>query len=133
MLKDKFAKDFSKENLQELLDSYMVLEKFLLVRIIPNVLKDFFLSLITGARNVETMALSNMNVISMPKEYEGYIDSFSGMMNSTGLHLTVMTFKNELTLGFTTHFTTNEIERNMIKMLEQEGIDGIKVVSNKGK
>ncbi len=133
ILKKKFAHDFSKDSLQELLDSYMVLENLLLIRIIPNILKDFILGLITGPRSTETMALSNMGIINMPEIYSPHIESFSGFMNSTGLHLTAMTFKDELTLGFTTHFVTNEIERNMVKILKQEGVKDVRVVTNKRK
>ena len=111
----------------------MVLENLLLIRIIPNILKDFILGLITGPRSTETMALSNMGIINMPEIYSPHIESFSGFMNSTGLHLTVMTFKDELTLGFTTHFVTNEIERNMVKILKQEGVKDVRVVTNKRK
>lgn len=131
VLKAKFDKEFSKENLQELLDSYMILEKFLLIRIIPNVLKDFILGLITVRRDTETMALSNMGVINFPKEYEDYVESFSGMMSSTGLHLTAMSYKEKLVLSFTSHYLTNEIERSMVKLLKEDGIDDILIVSNK--
>ncbi len=133
LLKGKFEKNFSKENLQMFLDSYMVLEKFLLIRIIPNMFKNLILSLIVGARNKETMTLSNMGVIHMPSEYEEYIEGFSGYMSSTGLHLTVMSYKDEMVLGFTTHYSSNEVEREMVKFLEAAGVDDVRVVSNKGR
>lgn len=130
-LKSKFASEFSKENLQALLDSYMILEKILLIRIIPNVLKDFILGLITGFRNTETMTLSNLGVIKMPEVYADHIESFSGLMSTNDIHLTTMSYRDELRLGFMTHFTINEIERNMVLLLEEQGIKNIAVVSNK--
>ncbi len=125
-----FKESFSKENLQELLDSYMVLEKLLPIRIIPTFLKDLILSLITGSKSTETMTLSNLGIITLPLVYDKYIDSFSGYMASNGLHLTVMTYKDDIVLGFASHFITSEIERTMILYLQSEGVKDIKIISN---
>lgn len=129
-LKEDFKNTFSKENLQELLDSYMVLEDILLIRIIPTLLKDFILGLITGSKSTETMTLSNLGVIKLPSIYDKYIECFSGYMSTEDLHLTVMTYKDEITLGFTSHFITKEIERTMLMFLEGEGVEKIKIISN---
>ncbi len=130
-LKRRFKEEFAKDNLQALLDSYMALEKILLLRIIPNVLKDVILGVITGFRNTETMTFSNLGVVRMPKEYAKYIESFSGIMSTVDMHLTTMSYGDELVLGFMTHFTTNEIERNMVRFLQNAGIKRVKIVSNK--
>ncbi len=131
-LKEKFSKEFSKENIQSLMDSYMVIEKILLIKLVPTALKDFILGVITGPRSTETTALSNLGVVKVPSQYDEYIDSFSGYMTSDGLHLTAMSYNDTTVLGFSTHFVTNEIERSMIKKLQDEGIGKIKVISNKG-
>lgn len=130
-LKEKFSEKFSKDNLQALLDSYMSLEKLLLLRIIPNFLKDFILGIITGFRNTETMGFSNLGVIKMPEVYSDYICAFSGVMSTVGLQLTTMTYNDELRFSFMSHFLTNEIEKNMVKFLKDAGIEKCKIVSNK--
>lgn len=130
-LKKEFAKNLTKENIEALLNTYMLLEKFLIIRIIPAVLKDLILSPIMHfSKTGETMTLSNVGVVKMPKEYEPYIDSISGYMNSNSIHLTTMTFKDDLALSFTSHFTTKELERTMLRLLKEEGIKNIKVISN---
>lgn len=130
-LKNRFAEEFAKDNLQSLLDSYMSLEKLLLLRIIPTVLKDFILGMVTGFSSTETMTFSNLGVIEMPKVYSEYIEAFSGIMSTANIHLTTMSYEDEFRFGFMTHFTTNEIERNMVKFLKDDGVGRVKIVSNK--
>lgn len=132
-LKGEFERKLDKAHLLELLDTYMVLEKILLIRILPNVIKNVILGLIIGHINTSTMTFSNVGVISMPKNYEKFIESFVGIMSSNGLHLTAMSYADNLCLGFTSHYLTNEVERGMVKFLQSEGIDDIKIISNKRK
>lgn len=131
-LKSDVKKNMEKENLQELLNSYMLVEKFLFIRIVPTFLKDFILNIIsriTGKN--ETMTLSNMGIIDMPKQYEKYISSFGGMMSSNDIHLTVMSYRDEVVMNFTTHFKSNEIERTFVSLLKELGVGEVEIVSNK--
>jgi len=130
-LKKEFAEKLDSKNLQELLNSYMILEKFLFVRIVPRFIKDWVLRLITKiSYQNQTMTLSNVGVIKLPEEYEQYVESFTGLMSSNALHLTTMTYKDALVLGFTSHFITKEVERLMIKLLKENGVSDVTIISN---
>lgn len=130
-LKKEFAEKLNPKNLQELLNSYMILEKFLIIRIIPRFIKDWVLRFITTiSYQNQTMTLSNVGVIKLPEEYEPFIESFTGLMSSNALHLTTMTYKDTLVLGFTSHFISKEIERMMIKSLKEDGVGEVTIISN---
>lgn len=77
------------------------------------------------------MGFSNLGVVEMPEVYSDYICAFSGVMSTVDLHLTTMTYNDELIFSFMSHFVTNEIERNMVKFLKDTGIEKCKIVSNK--
>lgn len=131
-LKSDIKENMEKENLQELLNSYMLFEKFLFIRIVPTFLKDFILNIVSKiVGRHETMTLSNMGIIDMPKQYSKYIIAFGGMMSSNDIHLTAMSYKDEVVLNFTTHFKSNEIERTFVSILQYLGIGEVEIVSNK--
>ena len=132
-VKHKFNYYLTKERLQETLNTNMFFQNRLLIRIFPKVIKDIVLQFIgNAAKTHETMGLSNLGVIKMPDIYKNYIKSFSPMMNTEGLQLTISTFNNVLTLCFTSHYINKEIERNMIYTLKELTNSKVKLISNIG-
>ena len=126
-LKEKLRK----EKLQELLDTYMVTQKLFLIRLVPSFLKDFILSKVYKiAQRGETSVLSNVGVVSLPSVYEKHIEYFTGLMSTNDMQLTVVSFKEEIVLSFTSHFVSKEIERTMIKFLSENAKSDIKIISN---
>lgn len=129
---DKQLKDrLEKENLQNMINSYMLIEKLIFVRVIPNFIKDLGLRFGTyvGKRG-QTSVLSNLGVVKVPVEYEGYIESFSAISSTDSLQLTVCSFKDDLCLSFSSHFISKDIERVMLKQILDEKKVKIKVISN---
>lgn len=120
-----------KENLQDRINSFMLMEKLIFVRIIPNFIKDWCLSLAAYLGKVgQTSVLSNLGLIKVPLEYEDYIESFSAISSTDDLQLTVCSFKNNLTLSFSSHFISKDIERTMLKYIMNEKKMKVKVISN---
>lgn len=122
-----------KENLQDKMNSFMLIEKVLFIRVIPNFLKDFVLRYIAKiSKKTQTSVLSNLGVVKFPKEYEEYIDSLSVISSADELQLTVVSFKDTITLAFSSHFINKEIERIFLKELQKEIFSDIKIISNVG-
>ena len=120
-----------KENLQDRINSFMLMEKLIFVRIIPNFIKDWCLSLAAYLGKVgQTSVLSNLGLIKVPLEYEDYIESFSAISSTDDLQLTVCSFKDNLTLSFSSHFISKDIERTMLKYIMNEKKMKVKVISN---
>lgn len=130
-IKEQFEIKLSKENLQELLNTYMIIEKLLVIRLIPNFIKDLALSGISkmGKRG-ETIVLSNLGVIKFPKPYEDYIESFTALMSTEVQQVTVNSFNDTLVLGFTSHLINKELERTIIGELQNVSTKDVKVISN---
>ena len=127
----QFKEELTKENLQKKLNSYMLLEKILVIRLIPNFIKDFSLKFFAmNGKRGQTTVLSNLGVIKLPEEYEKYVTTFSGIASTEDLHLCVLSYKNDLVLNFSSHFVSKDIERTFLKELQKEINDKILIISN---
>lgn len=133
VIKKQFEEELTKENLQKKLNSYMLLEKVLIIRIIPTFIKDFALKYFAlNGQKGQTTVLSNLGVISLPEEYQTYVKSFTVISSTPELQLTICSFKNELVLAFSSHFITKDIERSYLKNIQQEIKKKITIISNMG-
>lgn len=122
-----------KENLQEKIDAFMLTEKILFIRVIPNFIKDFVLKYIAKlAKKSQTTVFSNLGIAKFPKEYEEYIDNLSVISSTDDMQLTAISFKDTITLSFSSHFINKEIERSFLKELQKEITCDIKIISNIG-
>lgn len=123
----------TKEALQEKINGFMLTEKILFIRVIPNFIKDFALRYIAKlAKKSQTTVLSNLGIAKFPKAYEEYIDSLSVIASTDDIQLTVISFKDKITLAFSSHFVNKEIERQFLKEIQKEVTSDIKVISNIG-
>lgn len=130
-IKRQFGEKLTKEHLQEMLDTYMIVEKFILIRVVPNFLKDFILSYINKmAKKGETAAFTNINMVKLPKIYEKYIESFSGFASTNELELAAVSYKDDIALSFSSHIQNKDIERAFIKSLQGITDKEIRVISN---
>jgi len=113
------------------LNSYMLTEKLIFIRIIPNFIKDFCLRFFSSlGRRGQTSVLSNLGVVRVPFEYEEYIESFCAISSTDDLQLTVCSFKDNLVLSFSSHLISKDIERTMLKYIMNDKKMKVKVISN---
>ena len=126
-LKERLEKD----NLQKMMNSYMLVQKLIFIRLVPNFIKDFCLRFCSNlGRRGQTSVLSNLGVVKVPLEYEEYIESFSAISSTDDLQLTVCSFKDTLVLSFSSHFISKDIERTMVKYIMNDKKMKVKVISN---
>ena len=129
----QFKEELTKGNLQKKLNSYMLLEKVLVIRIIPTFIKDIALKFFANqGKRGQTSALSNLGIIKIPTEYESYVSSFCAIASTEDQQLTACSFKNKLILSFSSHFINKDIEKNFVKEIQKEIDDRILIVSNIG-
>ena len=120
-----------KESLQKKINSFMLMEKLIFVRIVPNFIKDFCLRFFSSLGKIgQTSVLSNLGIIKVPLEYEDYIESFSAISSTEDLQLTVCSFKDDLALSFSSHLISKNIERTMLKYILDEKKMKVSVISN---
>lgn len=127
----QFEKCLTKENLQKKINSFMLLEKILFIRIIPNFIKNFALKYfaIEGKKG-QTTVLSNLGVVKLPNDYEKFISSFCALSSTEDIQLTVCSFNDNLVLGFASHFVNKNIERIFIREIQKELDNELKIITN---
>lgn len=129
-LKLQFKENLTKEHLQNLLNTYMIVQNIILIRIVPSFLKDWILGYISKlGKKGETTVLSNLGIVKVPDDYEKYIECFSAIASGDDLKLTIVSYKDDLVLSFSSHFITKEVERTMVKRLKDD-TKNIKIISN---
>lgn len=131
---DKQLKEqLDKENLQKKINGFMLLEKILIIKMIPNFIKDFVLKFFAKyAKLNQTTVFSNLGLVKIPKCYEEYIDYIGVVSSTDDLQLVSCSFKDKLELAFSSHFENKEIERNFVKYLKNDVKSKITIVSNVG-
>lgn len=131
---DKQLKEqITQDNLQKKMNGFMLTEKILFIRIIPNFIKDFVLKYVAKlSKKTQTTVLSNLGLVKFPKDYEEYIDSLSAIASTDDMQLTVIAFKEVITLAFSSHFVNKEVERLFLKEIRKEVNSEIKIISNIG-
>ena len=69
------------------------------------------------------MTLSNVGVITMPEDVENFISMFGVCSSTDNIQSCMCSYKDKLTVIFTSHFSNPEIQRNFVKYLTNEGIE----------
>lgn len=110
---DKQFKSFlDKKELQNTMNKNAYLEKILLVRLIPLFIKNIVIKYVYRySRLYHTMTISNVGKIEIPDSKEE-IKQFSVLTSTDGIQACLCSYKDVLTLTFTSHFIDTEIERN---------------------
>lgn len=131
---DKQLKEqLDKDNLQKKINEFMLLEKLLIIKVIPNFIKDFALRFFAKYSKLnQTTVFSNLGLVKIPECYEEYIDYIGVISSTEDLQLVSCSFKDKLQLAFSSHFENKEIERNFVKYLKSDIKSKITIVSNIG-
>lgn len=119
----QFEQELTKEKMEADMSELISLELNPILRLAPLELKN--LCIHAGAkiseRNV-TAVFSNMSAVSMPEEYVPFIDRFGIYTSTPKLELCICSFGDKLSLGFTSRFDTENIQRNFYRILRDQGL-----------
>lgn len=124
LMQSSFGKEALKEEISVRMNELVRLEKNPLLRAVPLEIKNLFLMAGTnlGSRSV-TAVYSNIGRIRMPGEYEKYIVRFGFFASTDKMQLCSCSYGDELVLGLTSKILNPNICRNMIHILQKEGIN----------
>lgn len=124
VVKEEFKKKLDKDNIKAKMNSTLMLENIFILRLIPVFMKDLVLKLAYKiAGKYQTMTLSNIGIIKMPKVYEKYIDYFDVFISTESIQMCMCSYRDNMVISFSSKFTNSEIERNFFKTLSSDGID----------
>ena len=118
----------TKENLAKKINSNISAEKNIFVRLMPLFIKNIALHFsykLFGERAYTTV-LTNVGKVNAPKEFEDYVDRYDillckSLMNT--INISVISYKNKLSLTFTSCIKEKTIEKNMIALFKNLGLD----------
>lgn len=124
---DSVSKEFKQkltvENLQGQMDAYSQLERNPLLRVVPLAIKDPVMNWIykMTAKHF-TAAISNIGRIEMPEAFAPYIRLFDVFVSTDGLQLCLCSYRDRMTLSFTTPFDSTDIPKRFFRTLTQMGL-----------
>ena len=123
-VKQCFAEELTKEKMAEHMNELIALEMHPVLKFAPAELKN--LCIHAGAKFSEkntTAIFSNMSAVNMPEEYVPYIERFGVYTSTPKMELCMCSFGDKLSLGFTSRFDTDNIQRNFFRILKEQGIE----------
>lgn len=122
-VKEVFERELTTEKMAERMNEYISLEVNPILRFAPLELKNLCISAgtKTSAREV-TAIFSNMGIIRMPQEMEGYIQRFGIFTSTPKLELCMCSFGEKIHLGFTSRYDSYDIKSAFMDILKEEGV-----------
>lgn len=126
-IKTYFETELTTERVAEHVNELIALEMHPVLRLAPLELKNLCIK--AGAYYAEknvTAVFSNMSAVHIPEEYIPYIDRFGVFTNTPKMELCMCSFGDKLTLGFTSRYDTENIQRNFYRILREQGIQAEK-------
>ncbi|MDA3731013.1 hypothetical protein PBV87_05805 [Niameybacter massiliensis] len=131
-LNEMFKQELTTEHLQARLNKLVSLERNYATRVVPLFLKKPTLRIAHRLTNKEiTSVLSNIGQVRMPKEVEDYIDSFDVCVSTNNIQVCVCSYKDKLSMSFTSPFISTEVQKNFFRELIAMGID-VTIATNIG-
>lgn len=119
----QFKEKLTKESLMEKMNSFAIFENIFIIRLIPVFIKDIVLKIFHNlSRKEQTIALSNVGIVEMPKELQQYIKLFDVFTSTDCAQICMCSYLDNITLSFTTHFIDSEIEKNFFEQLTRNDI-----------
>lgn len=121
-VQETFNKELTQERLAARMSVYASLEHNAMLRILPLPLKSIGIGI--GNRLAEwenTAVLSNIGKVSIPKEFEPYVNQFDFFTSTPKLQLCVCSYQSYLSLTFTSPFASADVERAFFQLLIREG------------
>lgn len=127
----EFKKNLDKENVKNKMNNMAILEDIFILRLIPIFIKDFILRYAYKWTDFyQTMTLSNIGIIEVPKIYQNYIDYFDVFISTSKIQICMCSYLDKLLLSFSSQFINSEIEKNFFRYLINEGVN-ITINTNK--
>ncbi|MCM1052645.1 MAG: hypothetical protein NC483_01520 [Ruminococcus sp.] len=122
---DKDLKDSLKpEVINSKMNKMIYLEHFFIVRLIPLFIKNIILKISYKlTRKKQTMGLSNVGIIDLPKSCAKYIKDFLIFNSTDALELCICSYNNKISFNFSSHFKSSELEKNFFRLLKEYNLN----------
>lgn len=120
----QFSAKLTKENLDKQMNSLAVLENIFILRLVPVFIKDLVLKYFyKKTRKEQTIALSNVGIVDLPDEIKDYVKLFDVFASTDCTQICMCSYLDNMTLSFTSHFISPEIQKNFFTELSNNNVD----------
>ena len=117
-VKESFARELTRENMERKVASQVKMERHPVVRICPLFLKDFIMKTLQSvSMKRRTVTLSNVGRIAMAEPFASSIERFDVFNSSSSRQICMCTFGDNMTLTFSTIFAEHEVERAFFRRM----------------
>lgn len=126
----EFKKGLVEENINLKLARFMKLENNLIARIVPLIIKDFFMKIADKFNDKRiTSSISNIGRIKTNKEFKNNIKQFSICVSARAPKITFCSYGDRLAITFTSPYVETDIQRVFFQFLSNKGVK-IEITSN---
>lgn len=127
---DKFKENLKEESIQRKLARFMKLENNPIARVVPLVLKDFFMKIADKLNDRRiTSSISNIGRIKTHPQFEKYIKQFSICVSAKAPKITFCSYGDNLVISFTSPFEETDIQRIFFQFLSSRDVK-VEITSN---
>ena len=129
-VKAAFEREINPESLENYMNGWASIESNLFVRMCPLWFKDIVLNIAYRMSSQKyTAMLSNVGILRMPAECAESIRSFDVCNGTQKLQACVCSFNDNLSISFTSAFTSCDIQRSFFRQLTALGIE-VEITTN---
>ena len=126
----KLKESLTKESISANMTNLIRLEHFFIIRLVPLFIKNKVMKYTYKlTRKKQTMGLSNVGKITLPLSCRSYIDKFIVMNSTDVLELCIISYEDEISMSFSSHFINSELEKNFFRLLKEYNLN-ITIYSN---
>lgn len=119
----RFKEQLTAENLNDVSNKYLAIEQNMLSRIVLLPVKDLIIRFAAYlAKKQSTSSLSNLGVITMPREFDDSIRAFSFCTSASRPQMNVCSFNDILTVSISSPYKETDIQKNFFRLLSEAGI-----------
>lgn len=131
----KELKSITKERMQGFINSNVAIQKNIFIKMVPLKLKNFFINLFfkKWGESYQTLAISNLGSVSVPKELAEHIISYEanvGRPKYNAKSVGMVSLGDRLTITFSSKIKENTTERDFFTMLTSLGVE-VKLYTNR--
>jgi len=122
--------ELTEEKLKLRINALIGLEKNVVLRMVPLFIKNIVLAIAFRISEwSDTSTISNLGQVQMPKELEKYIEHFGMIVATNKTQIGMCSYKDKLTIGFSSSFLNTDIQRRFFRALSEMKIP-VEIVSN---
>lgn len=129
-VKEQIKDKTTVEKLSERVNMMVAFEKNIFCRIIPIFIKNIALKLIDKfTSQMSTSCISNVGKITFNKDIEKHIKEINILTSTTNFQFTICSFKDDLSIGISSKYKSNEVIKNFCRFFTEEDIDMVMNIS----